>query len=70
MVQEAADYAMAECEKSVIARQEAAQEKLIELGATITEVEDKTAWQEATKDVLTANIAGMEDIYEQIIALK
>ena len=70
MVQEAAEYAMAECEKSVIARQEAAQQTLIEKGATIIEVEDKTPWQEATKDVLNANIAGMEDIYEQILALQ
>ena len=70
MVQEAADYAMAECEKSVIARQEDAYNKLIEMGITINEVEDKTPWQEAAKAVLDANIAGMEDIYEAIIAMK
>jgi TRAP-type C4-dicarboxylate transport system substrate-binding protein len=69
-VQEAADYAMAECEKSVIARQEAAYEKLIGMGVTINEVEDKTPWKEATADLLNANIAGMEDIYEQILALQ
>ena len=68
-VQEAADYAMAECEKSVIARQEDAYNKLIEMGCTINEVEDKTIWKEATKDVLNANIAGMEDIYEAIVGL-
>ena len=70
MVQEAADYAMAECEKSVMARQEEAYNKLIEMGCTVNEVEDKTVWQEATKAVLEANIAGMEDIYEAIMALK
>ncbi len=70
MVQEAADYAMAECEKSVISRQEAAQQTLIDGGATIIEVEDKTPWQEATKDVLNANIAGMEELYDQIMALQ
>ena len=69
MVQEAADYAMAECEKSVMSRQEAAYNKLIEMGCTVNEVEDKTAWQEATKGVLEANIAGMEDVYEAIMAL-
>ena len=69
MVQEAADYAMAECEKSVMSRQEAAYDKLIELGCTINEVEDKTAWQDATKAVLEANIAGMESVYEAIMAL-
>ena len=70
MVQEAADYAMAECEKSVISRQQAAYDKLIELGCTINEVEDKTVWQDATKGVLEENIAGMEDIYEAIVALQ
>ena len=70
MVQEAADYAMAECEKSVMARQEEAYNKLIEMGCTVNEVEDKTVWQDATKAVLEANIAGMEDIYEAIMALK
>ena len=70
MVQEAADYAMAECEKSVIARQEDAYNKLIEMGCTINEVEDKTVWQEATKAVLEKNIAGMEDVYEAIVALQ
>ena len=70
MVQEAADYAMAECEKSVMARQEEAYNKLIEMGCTVNEVEDKTVWQEATKAVLEANIAGMEDIYDAIMALK
>ena len=70
LVQQAADYAMAECEKSVIARQEAAYNKLVEMGCTVNEVEDKTVWQEATKAVLEANIAGMEDIYEQIMALQ
>ena len=70
MVQEAADYAMAECEKSVMARQEEAYNKLIEMGCTVNEVEDKTVWQEATKAVLEANIAGMEDIYDAIMALQ
>ena len=70
MVQEAADYAMAECEKSVMSRQEDAYNKLIEMGCTVNEVEDKSVWSEATKAVLEANIAGMEDIYEAIVALK
>ena len=70
LVQQAADYAMAECEKSVIARQEAAYNKLVEMGCTVNEVEDKTVWQEATKAVLEENIAGMEDVYEAIVALQ
>ena len=70
MVQEAADYAMQVCKDSVIAKQEEAEKTLIEKGATITEVEDKTPWQEATKAVLEANIAGMEEIYDAIVALQ
>ncbi len=70
MVQEAADYAMAMCEESVMSRQEAAYDKLIGLGCTINEVEDKTTWIEATKDVLSANIGDMQAIYDAIMALK
>ena len=70
MVQEAADYAMQVCKESVTQKQEEAQQKLIDMGCTVTEVEDKTPWQEATKDVLEANIAGMESIYEAIMALQ
>ena len=70
MVQEAADYAMQVCKESVTAKQEEAQQKLIDMGCTVTEVEDKTPWQEATKAVLEENIAGMEDLYEQILALQ
>jgi len=69
-VQEAADYAMEVCRESVTTRQEEAQATLIAGGCTVIEVEDKTPWQEATKAVLEANIAGMEDIYEQILALQ
>ena len=64
MVQEAADYAMQVCKESVTLKQEEAQQKLIDMGCTVTEVEDKTPWQEATKDVLEANI------YEAIMALQ
>ena len=70
MVQQAADYAMQVCKESVTAKQEEAQQKLIDMGCTITEVEDKTEWQEATKAVLEQNIAGMEDVYDAIMALK
>jgi len=70
MVQEAADYAMQVCKESVTEKQEEAAKTLVEKGCTIIEVEDKTPWQEATKSVLEENIAGMEDIYEQIMALQ
>lgn len=70
MVQEAADYAMQVCKESVAVKQDEAQQTLIDGGCTVIEVEDKTPWQEATKAVLEENIAGMEDIYEQILALQ
>ncbi len=70
MVQEAADYAMSVCKDSVIAKQAEAEKTLIDGGYTVIEVEDKTPWVEATKAVLEANIAGMEDIYDQIMALQ
>ena len=70
MVQEAADYAMTVCKESVAVKQDEAQQTLIDGGCTVIEVEDKTPWQEATKAVLEANIAGMEDRYEQILALQ
>ena len=69
-VQEAADYAMQVCKESVAVKQDEAQQALIDQGCTVIEVEDKTPWQEATKAVLEENIAGMEDIYEQILALQ
>ncbi len=70
MVQEAADYAMQVCKESVTAKQAEAEQKLIDMGCTVTEVEDKTPWQEATKAVLEENIAGMEEIYDAIVALQ
>ena len=70
MVQEAADYAMKVCKESVTLKQEEAEKKLIELGCTVNEVEDKGPWQAATKDVLDTNIKGMESIYEAIMALQ
>jgi TRAP-type C4-dicarboxylate transport system substrate-binding protein len=70
MVQEAADYAMQVCKASVTEKQAEAEKTLIDGGYHVIEVEDKTPWQEATKSVLEENIKGMEDIYEQIMALQ
>ena len=70
MVQEAADYAMGVCKEKVVSRQEEALETLKNEGCTVIEVEDKTPWREATKGVVEANIAGMEDIYQQILDMQ
>ena len=69
-LQEAADYAAAVCKEDVATRESQAEATLIEKGATIIEIEDKTPWVEATKQVVTDNIKGMEDIYEAIMALQ
>ena len=58
------------CKESVTSRQEEAAKTLVEKGCTIIEVEDKAPWQAATKAVLDANISGMEEIYQQILALQ
>lgn len=36
-------------------------------GCNVVDVEDKTPWQEAVKDVVAENIVGKEDLYQQIV---
>ncbi|MBR1711043.1 MAG: TRAP transporter substrate-binding protein [Clostridia bacterium] len=69
-VQEAADYAMIKCQENVVRLQEEAEATLIEKGATIIEVEDKTPWVEACKQVITDNTKGLEADLEAILALQ
>jgi TRAP-type C4-dicarboxylate transport system substrate-binding protein len=45
-------------------------QRLLDKGATIVAVADKTPWQEATKDILAQYIVGQEDVYEQIQNMK
>jgi tripartite ATP-independent transporter DctP family solute receptor len=39
-------------------------------GVNVIEVEDKTPWQEAVKDVVTENTKGLEDLYQQILDMQ
>ncbi|MDO4268002.1 MAG: TRAP transporter substrate-binding protein [Eubacteriales bacterium] len=39
-------------------------------GVTVVEVEDKTPWQEACKDVIEANTADQAELYQQILDMK
>lgn len=39
-------------------------------GVKVIEVEDITPWQDACKDVITENITGMEELYQQIVDMK
>ena len=45
-------------------------EELKAEGVTVVDVEDKTPWQEATADVISENIVGLEDVYQQIVDMK
>ena len=60
-IKQAAEYAMTVCKEEVATRQEAAEKELLEKGCIIIEVEDKTPWMEATKDIIERKAAGMED---------
>jgi TRAP-type C4-dicarboxylate transport system substrate-binding protein len=39
-------------------------------GVTVIDVDDKTEWQEAVKDVVTENTKGLEDLYQQILDMQ
>lgn len=45
-------------------------EELKAEGCNVVEVTDITPWQEATKDVITENTKGMEDLYQQIVDMQ
>ena len=44
-------------------------EELKASGVNVVEVEDKTPWQEATKQVIADNTKGQEELYQQILDL-
>ena len=69
-IQEAADYASQVCSEVSESKEAEVLEQLKADGVTIIEVEDKTPWVEAVKDVVTANINGQDAAYEQILAMK
>ena len=71
MVQEAADYAMSVCKEKVTTLTAEAEKTLVEeKGCTIIEVEDKTPWIEATKDLVAQFTAGMEADLQAILDLQ
>ena len=39
-------------------------------GVTVIDVEDKTPWQDAVKDVIAENIKGQEDLYQQFVDMQ
>ncbi len=66
-VMEAAAYASNKnAENSQAAEDEVLQE-LIDEGINVVDVPDKSAWAEACADVVTANLNGNDDLYQQIL---
>ena len=45
-------------------------EELKAAGVTVIDVDDKTPWQDAVKDVIAENIKGQEDLYQQIVDMQ
>ena len=48
-------------------KENAVLEELKAAGCNVVEIEDKTPWQEAVKDVVAENTVGKEDLYQQIL---
>ena len=64
---EAADYASNKnAENSQAAEDEVLQE-LKDEGINVVEVEDKSVWADACADVITDNLNGNDDLYQQIL---
>ncbi|MCD7955703.1 MAG: TRAP transporter substrate-binding protein [Lachnospiraceae bacterium] len=66
---EAGEYAQEQNRANSESTEEEVLAELIESGVTVVEVEDLTAWQEAVSDVVSENIAGYEDLYQEILDL-
>ena len=69
-VQEAAAYASQVCREVSESKEAETLEALAAEGVTIIDVPDKSAWVEAVKDTVAANINGEDAAYEQILAMK
>ena len=69
-VSEAAAYASQVCREVSESKEAEVLEQLKAEGITIIDVPDKTAWVEAVKDTVSANINGEDAAYEAILALK
>ncbi len=66
-IMEAADYASNKnAENSQAAEDEVLQE-LKDEGINVVEVEDKSVWADACADVITANMNGNDELYQQIL---
>lgn len=69
-LKEAGDYAASYNRKIAEEEEKKALEELKAGGVNIVEVKDISPWREACESVIQNNIAGMEDLYQQIVDMK
>jgi TRAP-type C4-dicarboxylate transport system substrate-binding protein len=70
ILMEAGKYAQANNKANSEKKENEVLEELKADGVNIVEVPDKTAWQEATKQVIADNTVGYEDLYQQILDMQ
>lgn len=69
-LKEAGDYAASYNRKIAEEEEKKALEELKADGVNIVEVKDISPWREACESVIQNNLAGMEDLYQQIVDMK
>ena len=69
-VMEAAAYASNLNAQNSQSAEDAVLQELIDAGINVVDVEDKTVWAEACADVVTANLNGNDEIYQQILDMQ
>jgi TRAP-type C4-dicarboxylate transport system substrate-binding protein len=67
---EAGKYATEECKKIAKEAEDSVLDKLKKEGATVVEVEDKTEWQNACRNVITESSKDFPELYQKILDLK
>ncbi len=68
-IMEAGEYASSKNAENSQASEDEVLQELIDEGINVVEVEDKTPWAEACADVVTDNMNGNDDLYQQILDL-
>ena len=66
-ITEAGKYAQAQNKDNSERMENEVLEQLRAEGCNVVEVEDKTEWQEAVKDVVAKNTVGYEDLYQKLL---
>lgn len=69
-IKEAGEYASNNCRMNSETKEQEVMDELLNDGVTFVEVTDITPWREACSAVIEENIAGYEELYQQILALE